>query len=96
MLKFDSDGIEVTNNTAMLEVGTLLPFASGGGILIDFAGSQIDYPFNNTVKISRGKFISNTAQLGGGLAVDVVYDSYGCAGTPPQVQVVSSQCSFVR
>ena len=72
------DGIEVTNNTAMFEVGILLPFTSGGGISISFAASQNDNPFNNTVEINRGKFFSNTAQLGGGLAVDVVYDAYGC------------------
>ena len=62
----------------MLVAGRLLPFASGGGILIDFVASDVDYPFNNIVEINRGKFISNTAQLGGGLAVDVVYDAHGC------------------
>ena len=86
------DGIEVTNNTAMLEVGRLLPFASGGGILIDFAASQIDYPFNNTVEINHGKFISNTAQLGGGLAVDVVYDAYGCVNAGNKLLI--ENCNF--
>ena len=86
------NGIEVTNNTAMLEVGRLLPFASGGGILIDFAASQNDYPFNNTVEITRVKFISNTAQLGGGLAVDVVYDAYGCVNAG--IKLLIENCNF--
>ena len=86
------DGIEVTNNTAMLEVGVLLPFASGGGILIDFATSQIDYPFDNRVEINNGKFLSNTAQLGGGIAVDVVYDGYGCVNAKNKLLI--ENCSF--
>ena len=86
--------IEVSNNTAMLEVGRLLPFASGGGILIDFAASQIDYPFNNIVEINRGRFISNTAQLGGGLAVDVVYDAYGCVNAGNKLLIDS--CNFEK
>ena len=86
--------IEVSNNTAMLEVGRLLPFASGGGISIDFAASQIDYPFNNIVEINRGRFISNTAQLGGGLAVDVVYDAYGCVNAGNKLLIDS--CNFEK
>ena len=88
------DGIEVSNNTAMLEVGRLLPFASGGGILIDFAASQNDYPFNNTVEINRGRFVSNTAQLGGGLAVDVVYDAYGCVSAGNKLLI--ENCNFEK
>ena len=76
----------------MLEVGRLLPFANGGGILIDFAASQNDYPFNNIVEINIGKFISNTAQLGGGLAVDVVYDAYGCVNAGNKLLIDS--CNF--
>ena len=84
----------MTNNTAMLEVGILLPFASGGGILIDFAASEVDYPFNNTVEIYRGKFISNTAQLGGGLAVDVVYDTYGLVNAGNKLLI--ENCTFEK
>ena len=86
------DGIEVTNNTAMLEVGALLPFASGGGILIDFATSQIDYPFDNRVEMLNSRFLSNTAQLGGGIAVDVVYDAYGCVNADNKLLI--ENCSF--
>ena len=85
------NGIEVTNNTAVYEV---LPFASGGGISIDFTAPQIDYmyPFNNTVEINEGRFISNTAQLGGGLAVDVVYDTYECVESGNKLLIDS--CNF--
>ena len=86
------DDIIMTKNTAMLEVGVLLPFTSGGGISIDFAASQIDYPFDNTVKISNGRFLSNTAQLGGGIAVDVVYDGYGCVNASNKLLI--ENCSF--
>ena len=86
------DGIEVANNTAMLEVGVLLPFASGGGILIDFSASQFDYPFNNTVEMLNSRFLSNTAQLGGGIAVDVVYDGYGCVNADNKLLI--ENCSF--
>ena len=86
------DGIEVTNNTAMLEVGVLLPFASGGGISIDFASNEVDFPFNNTVEILNGRFLSNTAQLGGGIAVDVVYDTYGCVNAGNKLLI--ENCSF--
>ena len=87
-----TNGIEVTNNTAMLVAGRLLPFASGGGILIDFVASEVDYPFNNTVEIRHGKFISNTAQLGGGLAVDVVYDAHGCVSANNKLLI--ENCNF--
>ena len=86
------DGIEVAKNTAMLEVGVLLPFASGGGILIDFATSRIDYPFNNTVEVLNSRFLSNTAQLGGGIAVDVVHDGYGCVNADNKLLI--ENCSF--
>ena len=86
------DGIEVANNTAMLEIGVLLPFASGGGILIDFATSQIDYPFDNRVEMLNSKFLSNTAQLGGGIAVDVVYDGHGCVNADNKLLI--ENCSF--
>ena len=86
------DGIEVTNNTAMLEVGVLLPFASGGGISIDFASSEVDFPFNNTVEMLNSRFLSNTAQLGGGIAVDVVYDAYGCVNASNKLLIET--CSF--
>ena len=84
--------IMVTKNTAMLDVGILLPFASGGGILIDFAASQFDYPFNNTVEVLNGRFLSNTAQLGGGIAVDVVYDGHGCVNAYNILLI--ENCSF--
>ena len=86
------DGIEVTNNTAMLEVGVVLPFTSGGGISIDFASSQVDFPFNNTVEMLKSRFLSNTAQLGGGIAVDVVYDGYGCVNAGNKLLI--ENCSF--
>ena len=86
------DGIEVANNTAMLEVGVLLPFASGGGISIDFASSEVDFPFNNTVEMLNSKFLSNTAQLGGGIAVDVVYDGHGCVNADNKLLI--ENCSF--
>ena len=86
------DKMIVTKNTAMLEVGILLPFASGGGILIDFAASQYHYPFNNTVEISNSIFLSNTAQLGGGIAVDVVYDGHGCVNADNKLLI--ENCSF--
>ena len=86
------DGVEVINNTAMLEVGILLPFASGGGISIDFASSEIDFPFNNTVEMLNSRFLSNTALLGGGIAVDVVYDGYGCVNADNKLLI--EYCSF--
>ena len=86
------DGIEVTNNTAMLEVGVVLPFASGGGISIDFSSSEVDFPFNNTVEVLNSRFLSNTAQLGGGIAVDVVYDGYGCVNADNRLLI--ENCSF--
>ena len=52
------------------------------------------YPFNNTVEIYRGRFISNTAQLGGGLAVDVVYDAYECVESGNKLLIDS--CNFEK
>ena len=87
------EGIEVTKNIAMIEVGILLPpFASGGGISINFAASEVEYPFDNAVEINHGEFISNTAQLGGGLAVDVVYDAYGCVNAGNKFLI--ENCNF--
>ena len=67
------DGLILTKNYAMVKVGTLLSLlhSSGGGIAINFAASDVDYPLNNTVEINNGEFVSNAAQLGGGLAVIV-------------------------
>ena len=86
------DNLMMIDNTALLEVGVLLPFASGGGIFLDFAASQVDYPYNNKIEISNVKFLSNTAQLGGGIAVDVVYDGYGCVNADNKLLI--ENCSF--
>ena len=71
-----------TENIAMVKVGILLSlkFSSGGGISIHFVASENEYPFDNAVQIDSGKFVSNTAQLGGGLAVDVDYENLTTRG----------------
>ena len=65
------NGIAMVMNTAMLEVGTLIPPASGGGILISYVATGT----GNILKISQSRFVSNTAQKGGGIAVNVVINS---------------------
>ena len=54
---------------------TLLPSTSGGGALIEFAATGPDYPSGNTIDITSSRFISNAAEIGGGLTVSVVFDS---------------------
>ena len=66
------NGIAMVMNTAMLEVGTLTPPASGGGILISYVATT---GTGNIFKISQSRFVSNTAQKGGGIAVNVVINS---------------------
>ena len=70
------DGIEVMENRALeTSLGTLLPSTSGGGALIELAATGPDYPSGNTINITSSRFISNAAEIGGGLTVSAVYDS---------------------
>ena len=70
------DGAEVTGNEALLETGSLLtPTSSGGGIFIAFGDDSSGFPFDNSITVSSSNFISNTAETGGGMTVDVLTNS---------------------
>ena len=89
------DGMIATENNAMGKVGILLSlkFSSGGGISMHFVASENEYPFDNAVQIDSGKFVSNTAQLGGGLAVDVGHENlttHGCTNAGNILLIESS------
>ena len=72
------NGVKTMENRALeTSLGTLLPSTSGGGALIELAATGPDYPSGNTINITSSRFISNAAEIGGGLTVSAVYDS-GC------------------
>ena len=70
------DDVKVMENKALeTSHGTLLPSTSGGGALIELATTGPDYPSDNTINITSSRFVSNAAEIGGGLTVSTVYDS---------------------
>ena len=86
------DDVKVMENRALeTSHGTLLPSTSGGGALIELATIGPDYPSDNTIKITSSRFVSNAAEIGGGLTVSTAFDS-GCfnAGNKLLIQ----NCNF--
>ena len=70
------DDVKVMENKALeTSHGTLLPSTSGGGALIELATTGPDYPSDNTINITSSRFVSNAAEIGGGLTVSTVFDS---------------------
>ena len=69
------DNVEVTENEVLIERASS---ASGGGIFIGFAATGTNSLFDNAVTINRSRIISNEADIGGGISVNLVHNALGC------------------
>ena len=69
------DNVEVTENEVLIENASS---ASGGGIFIGFAATGTNGLFDNAVTINRSRIISNEADIGGGISVNLVHNALGC------------------
>ena len=86
------DDAKVIENKALeTSFNTLLPSTSGGGALIELALTGPDYPSGNTINIISSRFISNAAEIGGGLTVSAVYDD-GCFNADNKLFI--QNCTF--
>ena len=63
------DNVEVTENEVLIERASS---ASGGGIFIGFAATGTNGLFDNAVTIKRSRIMSNKADIGGGISVNLV------------------------
>ena len=83
------ENVEVTNNEAFLKKSS---FASGGGVFIGYAAIGTNNPFDNVIAISNTSFVSNEADVGGGISVNLVYSADGCPTTSNKLLIES--CTF--
>ena len=70
------DNAEVTENEVLIEKASS---ASGGGIFIGFAATGTNGLFGNVVTINSSSIISNEADIGGGISVNVVHNAHECS-----------------
>ena len=63
------DNAEVTENEVLIEKASS---ASGGGIFIGFAATGTNGLFGNAVTINSSRIISNEADIGGGISLNLV------------------------
>ena len=70
------DNAEVTENEVLIEKASS---ASGGGIFIGFAASGTNSLFGNVVTINSSSIISNKADIGGGISVNLVHNAHECS-----------------
>ena len=70
------DNAEVTENEVLIEKASS---ASGGGIFIGFAVTGTNGLFGNVVTINSSKIISNEADIGGGISVNLVHNARECS-----------------
>ena len=68
------DNAEVTENEVLIQMASS---ASGGGIFIGFAGTN--RLFGNVVAINSSRIISNEADIGGGISVNLVHNTRECS-----------------
>ena len=70
------DNAEVTENEVLIETTSS---ASGGGIFIGFAATGTNRLFGNAVAINSSRIISNEADIGGGISVNLVHNARECS-----------------
>ena len=70
------DNAEVTENEVLIEKASS---ASGGGIFIGFAATGTNGLFGNVVTINSSRIISNEADIGGGISVNLVHNVHECS-----------------
>ena len=70
------DNAEVTENEVVIETASS---ASGGGIFIGFAATGTNRLFGNVVAINSSRIISNEADIGGGISVNLVHNARECS-----------------
>ena len=70
------DNAEVTENEVLIKMASS---ASGGGIFIGFAATRTNRLFGNVVAISSSRIISNEADIGGGISVNLVHNARECS-----------------
>ena len=85
---------QVIQNMALVEKDTLLTATKGGGVFIGLIANGPGCVLNNTVTISNGSFVSNEAQTGGGIAVNVLYDIDKCASSGNKMLI--KKCTFIN
>ena len=73
---FTVDNAEVTENEVLIENASS---ASGGGIFIGFAATGTNGLFGNVVTINSSSIISNEADIGGGISVNLVHNAHECS-----------------
>ena len=83
------ESVDVTNNDAFQRKGS---FANGGGVFIGFAAIGTNNPFDNVVAISNSSFVSNEADVGGGISVNLVYNTHMCSTTSNKLFI--ENCTF--
>ena len=70
------DNAEVIENEVVIETASS---ASGGGIFIGFATTGTNRLFGNAVAINSSRIISNEADIGGGISVNLVHNARECS-----------------
>ena len=70
------DNAEVTENEVVIEMASS---ASGGGIFIGFTATGTNRLFGNVVAINSSRIISNEADIGGGISVNLVHNARECS-----------------
>ena len=70
------DNAEVTENEVVIETASS---ASGGGIFIGFAATGTTRLFGNVVAINSSRIISNEADIGGGISVNLMHNARECS-----------------
>ena len=70
------DNAEVTENEVLIEKASS---ASGGGIFIGFAATGTNGLFGNVVTINSSSIISNEADIGGGISINLVHNAHECS-----------------
>ena len=70
------DNAEVAENEVVIETAST---ASGGGIFIGFTATGTNHLFGNVVAINSSRIISNEADIGGGISVNLVHNTRECS-----------------
>ena len=70
------DNAEVAENEVLIEKASS---ASGGGIFIGFSATGTNGLFGNVVTINSSRIISNEADIGGGISVNLVHNAHECS-----------------
>ena len=70
------DNAEVAENEVLIEKASS---ASGGGIFIGFPATGTNGLFGNVVTINSSRIISNEADIGGGISVNLVHKAHECS-----------------